>query len=392
MKKIKILNVLLPICFTFIALLSCNVNDNDKIDEVVSNDLRVNFVSLAKAMEMSTKIDFSMCDITNSGMLKKGGINERVVKRINIIDDESGFPFYYLINFKDEGFVIISADNRLIPILAFSDQDSFEVLPEKYPLGLTQWLNEIESEIRAVRKTNKKQDPKIKLVWDKFDFKTAPLPGDDDGDGEVDPCQDINTLIGPLLVTKWSQQGGYNDSIPVACSIDDQAPVGCVAVAAAQVMKYYEYPNNYQWDDMPISSATGEIAKLMRDIGLSVNMNWSCTGSGASTEDLPSTFTNDFGYTSALYSNFNHVILTNELNNGRPVILRGQGSEGGHAWVCDGYLRTNYCDSGASYLSLHMNWGWVNGMYNGYFAYNNWNPANGIDFNTNPHMITNIIP
>ena len=39
-----------------------------------------------------------------------------------------------------------------------------------------------------------------------------------------------------------------------------------------------------------------------------------------------------------------------------------------------------------------MNWGWVNGMYNGYFAYNNWNPANGIDFNTNPHMITNIIP
>ena len=133
MKKIKILNVLLPICFTFIALLSCN--DNDKIDEVVSNDLRVNFVSLAKAMEMSTKIDFSMCDITNSGMLKKGGINERVVKRINIIDDESGFPFYYLINFKDEGFVIISADNRLIPILAFSDQDSFEVLPEKYPLG-----------------------------------------------------------------------------------------------------------------------------------------------------------------------------------------------------------------------------------------------------------------
>ena len=29
MKKIKILNVLLPICFTFIALLSCNDNDNE---------------------------------------------------------------------------------------------------------------------------------------------------------------------------------------------------------------------------------------------------------------------------------------------------------------------------------------------------------------------------
>jgi len=37
-----------------------------------------------------------------------------------------------------------------------------------------------------------------------------------------------------------------------------------------------------------------------------------------------------------------------------------------------------------------MNWGW-GGSYNGYYSYNNFNPA-GTNFNNNKKMIYNIIP
>lgn len=57
----------------------------------------------------------------------------------------------------------------------------------------------------------------------------------------------------------------------------------------------------------------------------------------------------------------------------------------GRAWVCDGgpgYYRYSSpdkpsCDEpgtcGYSTLSFHMNWGWVNGSYNGWYGFNNVN-------------------
>jgi len=41
----------------------------------------------------------------------------------------------------------------------------------------------------------------------------------------------------------------------------------------------------------------------------------------------------------------------------------------GHAWVCDGYQESYFCETGNTWLTLHMNWGEWDGMYNGYFGY-----------------------
>jgi hypothetical protein len=53
-------------------------------------------------------------------------------------------------------------------------------------------------------------------------------------------------------------------------------------------------------------------------------------------------------------------IIRGELNANRPVIISGQSSSYGHAFVCDGY---EYKDALPYY---HMNWGW-GGYSNGYF-------------------------
>jgi hypothetical protein len=56
------------------------------------------------------------------------------------------------------------------------------------------------------------------------------------------------------------------------------------------------------------------------------------------------------------------ALIEHEMDMGRPVLYEGNdATQGGHAWVCDGYDANN---------KLHMNWGW-SGADNGYFAVNN---------------------
>lgn len=368
------------------SIFSCN--EDEKLDLNESNIQSENFVTIGEVTDICSIIEYP----TTGKSSKKERISKDI-ESIAEISDEFGNIVYYIINYENGGFVIISADNRLSPILAYSELNTFTVNPNDYPLGLVSWLDAIKNKVKEIRKSNSPQKPEIKHRWNELDGRIAPLPGDEDGDGEVDPCLDTHTQVGPLLFTKWWQGGAFNDSIPVdGCIGGEQALVGCVAVSAAQIMRFYEYPDNYNWANMHNFLGTGETARLMRDIGEAIDMDWGCIVSTTYTADLPSVLKEDFGYMSAIFSVFNHNTVTYELNNGRPVILRGQeGLAGGHAWVCDGYLRSIYCDSGASYLSLSMNWGWFDGDYNGFYAYNGWTPGN-YNFNTLPHMITYIIP
>lgn len=151
---------------------------------------------------------------------------------------------------------------------------------------------------------------------------------------------------------------------------------------------------------MPNNTGVPETARLLREIGRAVSMNYRCSGSGADTKDkAPNAFKNNFGYSSANFANYNYQTVMNELDQGRPVILSGGSREsfwifgyysGGHAWVCDGYRQyTDPC--WGSYVSLHMNWGWEDGLHNAYYALSNFNPGSS-SYNYKPGMIYNIKP
>ncbi len=375
-----------------IGLFIYSCHEDEKLDLKESIIQSENFVNIGVVTDICSTIEFP----TTVKSFKNEIIN-RNIESITEISDDLGDIVYYITNYENGGFVIISADNRLDPIFAYSESNTFTVNSDDYPKGLVNWLGDTKNKVKKIRKSNSKQKPEIKQRWDELDSKRAPLPGDGDGDGKVDPCEDTHTQVGPLLSTEWWQRGGFNNLVPVRCSSVEEAFAGCVAIAAAQVMRFYEYPDNYDWDQMPNFIGTNETARLIRDIGIAVDMDWTCTGSYAYTSDLPSVLKESFGYTSANYSSFNRNTVTKELSNGRPVILRGQDSNGGHAWVCDGYLISIYCGSsetggmGASYLSLSMNWGWEDGIFNGFYGYNDWTPGNA-NLNTLPKMITYIIP
>jgi len=114
----------------------------------------------------------------------------------------------------------------------------------------------------------------------------------------------------------------------------------------------------------------------------------------SSSANMGNVLKTQFNYSSADWANYDYNIVENNLNSNSVVILSGDNGTTGHIWVCDGYRQTSYylddCSGGTFFPIFHMNWGW-GGSYDGYYSYNNFNPANS-NFNNNKKMIYNIIP
>ena len=301
---------------------------------------------------------------------------------------------YVLQNAGGEGFVILSSDDRALPVLGYSDQGTINVadMPDNFRM----WLQIYEEEIAAAVSHQLPQSEAVAAEW-------AALAA-----GERTTPRAV-TVVSPLLSTTWDQGSPYNSMCPG--SGWSRCPTGCVATAMAQVMKYWSYPskgcgshsyvcsyNNqtlsadfgnttYNWSSMPnsVTSSNTAVATLMFHCGVAVEMNYSASGSGAPTLDpygnnYPSAeaaFKCYFGYNSTLkgkrkdgFDDSEWInMLKAELDAGRPVMYSGfdQSLTDGHAFVCDGYNSSNY---------FHFNWGW-SGSNDGYFAITSLNPGSG---------------
>lgn len=205
--------------------------------------------------------------------------------------------------------------------------------------------------------------------------------------------------IPPLIKTKWGQDDFYNDSIP------NEPVAGCVAIALAQVIKYWGYPKtgtgykkhscwytgsvkadfentvyNFEAMEDSVLQHQGEIARLIFHVGVSCEMDYGKNSSGAyfktAWNALETYWDYDKGYCAyggkGTDGNFIQS-LRQELRSSRPVIMAGEGT-GAHAFICDGADENGL---------FHFNWGW-NGKYDGFFPLNAMNPgshrySNGIE-------------
>lgn len=376
-----------------------------------------NFVTQADAIKVAERFDYSKKQFSSSTRESKG-----LKKVINILEVPANSleASYYILNYENGGFAIISADNRLIPILAFSETSSFQTDSWQYPGGLVEWLYEINEIVKETRTLNAEQKPEVKAIWDKIIDSVKVDKNKNNKSIMFDPSDCpyegytfyTSQQYGPLCTTRWGQWASYNNYIPLTgCSSSNgRAPTGCVPTAMAQVMRYNAFPNDYDWGSMPNNSANDEVMDLMLDCGDAVNVDYDCDGSGASTSDIPSALINNFDYVSASYAGYAYNTVRNEIQNNHPVILSGGHNGGwwifgvyedGHAWVADGTLELFYYKcvynpyykeyelvNTVNYLYFNMNWGW-DGSYNGWFAFNNFNPGSWT-FNYQTKMVYNI--
>lgn len=321
---------------------------------------------------------------------------------------------FYIVEFSPEGFIIISADDIALPVLMYTDEGRYT---NNLPQGFSEMLFHRKNEIEEARKTVTITNENIKRIWQKYsvDEKLFSKKGN------------IKT-IGPLLNTTWSQNYPYNKFCPPTNTLGSggRTYAGCVAVALAQLIKYYNWPINgkgyyeydhfiygkisanfgattYDWVNMinTINENSAEInidaiAKLIFHCGVSVSMNYSPVNSYAETTDVKSALINFFRYSEEskiimkkldnqiVYSDSQWVeLIKSELLNMRPLIYRGNNSEGyqGHAFVVDGF-NDGY---------FHINWGW-GGNFNGYFLLTALTPTNTFDFSYDNIAIINIKP
>jgi hypothetical protein len=317
---------------------------------------------------------------------------------------DPGDPYFYIFNFKSPGgFVVVSAERNEHPILAYSDKGVFE--SRNAPYGIVSWMERTKENINYIRQGKFNTQKQASVEWS-FAGKEYQVQGLQ-RIAPIEPgCQEYSqsTVIGPLLTTEWGQGCGYNDLCPTNTSglRCGHFPTGCVATAMAQVMRYWQTPGGtYNWAFMPSTFADNEVARVMRDAGSAVNMNYGNDGSGAWHQDIPPAMLNVFGFASAQnisYGSSSYMTVQSEISARRPVILSGYNVRNsswfgfvveyaeGHEWVCDGYNQTDYywCNSdgtqgGAGYLYFHMNWGW-DGTSNGWYGFDNWAPS-GTNFN-----------
>jgi len=321
----------------------------------------------------------------------------------NVVKSASENNLYYIFDVKKGGYIIVSANEKVTPVLGYSFESKF-VYPITCP-SVKGWMQHYDEEIAYAIKNNISPTSDVKEAWQEY-----MLPQINKQKGTKSVTQ--------LLLTTWDQGNFYNQMCPVDAAGDGgHVWAGCVATSMAQVMKYYNYPPQgngsnsynaspygvqtvnfgstlYKWNDMTLSvtQTNSAVAELLYHCGVSVNMNYGAgtTGSGALSTDAATALVSNFKYSSTTSfkskyayttTNWNNLLISN-LDLGRPMIYSGSTSGGeGHAWNCDGYQGTN---------SFHMNWGW-SGYYNGFFTLDALT-VDSYDFSYMQGAIVNIYP
>lgn len=291
--------------------------------------------------------------------------------------------YYYVFNFGEEnGFVLVSGDDRIKPILGIADKGSYidSLLPPNYK----NWMFGYQKQIQFILNRSESLTKDSASVPSKFT-------------NALSATKQYAASVSPLLDRiKWDQEYPYNRLCPIIQN--QQTPTGCVATAMAQVMKYYKWPVQgtgshaykhaalsdslkadfgntiYQWDSMKNTydreafpnASSDEVARLMYHCGVSVDMNYSPSGSGAFTTTVPLSMHRYFGYdaNAQIYNRDYYTEaewlekIRTDLNAARPIIYGGNDVQGNaHQFICDGYNSDHL---------YHFNWGW-NGYADGYF-------------------------
>lgn len=262
------------------------------------------------------------------------------------------------------GFVIVSENGGVERVIGYSDRgfvDSLHLSP-----AMKDWLESMELQDSLVRQ------------------------------GSVVPHRaNRRAAVVPMLTTRWGQRWPYNRMAPEYAEGSNCA-AGCVAVAMAQVLKYWAssmpalaipaYQTEtlgIQLDALPSRSfnysimkdeygmfdwdeSAQEVATLMRYCGQAAEMDYDVN---SGTETSGKYLANFFGFKNN-YEDKNYLTHTSgldeliygELAAGRPVLYSGRKmnnifSYSGHVFVVDG------CDADGLF---HINWGW-DGSDNGYF-------------------------
>jgi hypothetical protein len=331
------------------------------------------------------------------------------VNHVETFKNDSGVPMYYVVYLEPSGFVVVSADNQVEPIIAFVKQGRFNPSLDN-PLGA---LVSKDVPVRVARaRARGGSQPAMKMTANKWQKLLQSAAGGPQPKGI--PTGSVSDLrVAPFIQTLWSQwtaDGTTNGPAcynfftpPYAAGTSGNYVCGCVATALAQVMDYFQYPSvgvgtpsftisvtippdgpvqtirslrggdnkggPYVWTNMPPDPSGGAtlaqraaIGALTYDAGVAVQMQYAPDESGAYMSDAKTALVTTFKYNNAVIDEGTTLnvgagligMINPNLDARLPVVFGIDNSAGGHCIVCDGY---GYDAYSTMYYHLNMGWG-----------------------------------
>ena len=313
-------------------------------------------------------------------------VNGQRSKASSYGEAEEGQPYYYVFNAgNDGGYVIVSGDDRVEPILGYVEEGTFD--PDNIPDNMRAWLQGYADEIKYVIDNDIQPNSPILKKRNKISGTRHSVP--------------------EILTSRWNQNLPYNLTITKYYKEDGtlaRPATGCIATAWAQVINFHKYPDKIKvtipsysktytmsdgtqktvtfpsvpknspidWENMRDTYNCSEshahtrqdtaVANLMRYVGQAVKMQYKNTSSAHwEVKDVVKYFGFDDSAYRAGRDQYSidewFELLYNEVAAGYPIPFSGTKISGGHAFVIDGFDGENL---------FHVNWGWGGGS-NGWF-------------------------
>ena len=341
----------------------------------------------------------------------------RTVAGVDEVQDPATGAKLLVARFAGGGYVVLSSDDLVDPVIAFSETGTGLDLDEENPfwallrgdIAAREAAAGVERGEGAAKRgvaakasgTTAAQRKWADLLSKETGGGGAPVLRATKAAAGLSSLSDIR--VDSFVRSRWSQSTHTGTTPGLPCYnyyTTNQYVCGCVSTAASQLMRYWEYPTanepvaatyyqcwvdgkyffpymiggTYDWDNMPleprwVTDITEEqrkaIGKLTYDVGVAVRMDWGKNGSSASVPSLVVVFTNNFHYASAhavYYANSGSgayslasfkKAMIPNLDARCPCVLSIKNSSSGHAILADGY---GY--SGSDFF-IHLNMGWA---------------------------------
>ena len=318
------------------------------------------------------------------------------------IKDSNEITLAYVFNLQPKGFVAVSSDTDIYPVIGYSFLNNFSDLNIPENIGYQYLKNDMKLRLEAIPLTSEEVKQSNQVLWSSY------------LNGTYEQTRNRNNIYPPegysptdgWIDTQWYQQEPYNNFCPLDPGNMIRCVVGCGATAFAQILHYHKYIGNVSFDnsDDYISSYSvpsftidddyllydfpsfpqlnlyldelkiafenydqpteDMIAALNFASGVSLELHYSSFGTWMGMPNVVQVFLQKFGYdTVNMYYGTNPNFcdyLQTDMMEARPVYLSIQGpSVSGHVINCDGYNGNND--------TFHLNMGW-GGASDGWYS------------------------
>ena len=313
-----------------------------------------------------------------------------------------GQPTWYVFQFT-EGWVIVSADDAVRPILGYS-----------FDGKITEDLSNMQNPF--VNRFSYYDRQIVHNAREKGYVNTKAARDWKDIENNIFPKESKAIIMDRLVESEWDQSFPWNKQCPESC------PTGGVAIAMAQIMRFFQGPDlgagihsysdttgsvtgshsvdfsnsEYYWqimqaltlNDITHYSQEDELAELCYNCAVSVDTDFETDISSALLSDVPYALESYFGFDNgAEYATIGTVTdpatwsanIRSNLDSYKPLIWGGSYLLDSYAFILDGYSDDYW---------YHFNWGW-GGYYNGWFKLNDLTPA-GYDFTSSQECVYNL--